>query len=996
MKVVAVFILSIMLLLPSYALAQTSQAVVLLDNFGAHQIGERIFVFGHVSNILPDKFLILQIVNPNNDLCQIQQLTPLSSGFFITDSIALSGKLCGVTGQYTIKVYYGDYSSLSSFEILPEKYPTKTTTEYVDSAMLLVSDKIQSLREKNVDTAVVDILSSKLDSIRSNQASEGTLESLKELFVETEVVFFEEEDLFSIEFSSRQAMNSILEYSAQLLADNKITSEIDEKVKEEVYSSMFYSQIGHSQNAIDSMNEAAILLANSDPIKAPYKRALTFSELEDLVLNLMTKNTSLMSRGVQEELAFIFARGTAPLYVGELENIVDILTKARFLDNILKNQDPLYRLIKSDWEGLRSSIEQASTVEEFLERKEKIDHIHEAATLLRSLDKVERFITSDTENNSKLANILQPRWEDLKSQLELAISVDDIIESQNEITDMKNVIDISSRISKIMEFSQLNNFNLDVIDTWENLLNKVEGAQSVDEILEIVSEFDKTILDMQQNRNPLTTMEFEYKKLKSMAELQADYKNLFEINNALKIIASAQKLEKENYSGPRFDRIEVLLTWASSKLPEIKAELSSNTEESYKMRASDILQRAKSIENLVDMGITKNRFLPGYSDFAASIKEEINEARELVMKKDLDAADRAISQLFIDWQQVTRAYAEDPEGTDVGYSVDELKKIDYREKINRISNMALTFSNADFEPYLLEFFEITDNAIKSVEYGNFVDADSKIAELGSFLEDKLPLHNERIIFDISYDGERDIWTMSGAVNNPTAIREKLYLTIYDMDGNTYSNLKFSDTKSGEFFTQWQAPVELGMYVVMLQYQNLQASQIVSIEKNQVPVYNTGDLQSINIAKEFEELEEFIDVFGGENLASYESEFEPVLEKIRTALSKNDQISVKNDLTILKNLIEKHLPIKSRGAIIEATIDGDKLLVSGAVQKTLSYREELYLTVFDQQGNMVEDKIFYDDASGHYNVLLSKPNKPGLYVAQLEYHDIKVTDIFQVR
>jgi len=996
MKAVTASILSILLLLPTYALAQTSQAVVLLDSFGTHEIGERIFVFGHVSNILTDKFLILQIVNPNNDLCQIQQITPLSNGFFITDAITLSGKLCGVTGQYTIKVYYGDYSSLSSFEVSPKKYSAKTITEYVDSAIVLVSDKIQSLKEKNVDRSVVDILSSKLDSIMSSQASEETLESLKELFVDAETAFFEESDLFNIELVSRQAMDSILGYSAQLLADNKITSEIDEKVKGEVYASMFYAQIDHSQNAIESVNEAAILLANSDPIKVPTKRALTFSELEDLVLNLMTKNTSLMSRGVQEELAFIFARGTAPLYVSELENIVDVLTKARFLDNILKNEDPLYRLINSDWENLRSSMEQAATVAEFLEKKEKIDHIHEAATLLRSLDKVERFITTDTENNSKLANILQPRWEDLKSQLELATSVDDIIESQNEITDMKNVIDISSRISKIMEFSQLNNFNLDVIDTWEDLLKRVEDAQSMDEILEIVSEFDKTILDMQENRNPLTTMEFEYKKLRAMAELQADYKNLFEINNALKVIASAQSLEKENYSGPRFDRIEVLLAWASSKLPEIKTELSSNTEESYKMRASDILQRAKSIENLVDMGITKNRFLPGYSDFASSIKEDISEARDLVMKKDLDAADRAVSQLFIDWQQVTKAYAENPDGTDVGYSVDELKKIDYREKINRLSNMALTFSSSDFEPYLMEFLEMTDEATKSVEYGNFVDADSQIAKLQSFLRDNLPLRSERIIFDISYDGEKDIWTMSGAVNNPTAIRERLYLTVYDMDGNAHSELKFSDTKSGEFFTQWQAPVEPGMYVVVIQYQNTQASQIVSVEENQVPVYKAADLQNISIAKEFEELEEFINVFGSENVAIHESEFEPVLEKIRTALSKNDQTSIKNDLTILKNLIEKYLPIKSKSAIIEATADGDMLLVSGAVQKTLSYREELYLTVFDQQGNVVEDKIFYDDASGHYNALLSKPSKPGLYVAQLEYQDIKVTDIFQIR
>ena len=294
---------------------------------------------------------------------------------------------------------------------------------------------------------------------------------------------------------------------------------------------------------------------------------------------------------------------------------------------------------------------------------------------------------------------------------------------------------------------------------------------------------------------------------------------------------------------------------------------------------------------------------------------------------------------------------------------------------------------------MMKYFEMEEDAIKSVEYGNFVDVDSKIAQLQMFLINNLPLRNERIIFNISYDIERDIWTMKGAVDSQSPVRENLYLTVYDNAGNTHSNLKFSDTKSGEFFTQWQSPTEPGMYVVLLQYQNSQATQIINIQEKSQTVYNKVDY---TIAKEFEDLEEFINRFGDQSVPQYQTEFVPVLEKIRTALSKNDQTSVKNDLPYLKNLIEKHLPIKSRSAIIEATIDGDKLLIAGAVQKTLSFREELYLTIFDQKGNVVVDEIFYDDVSGRYNALLSKPTNPGLYVAQLEYHEIKVTDIFQVR
>ena len=44
------------------------------------------------------------------------------------------------------------------------------------------------------------------------------------------------------------------------------------------------------------------------------------------------------------------------------------------------------------------------------------------------------------------------------------------------------------------------------------------------------------------------------------------------------------------------------------------------------------------------------------------------------------------------------------------------------------------------------------------------------------------------------------------------------------------NLRFFNTKHGEFYTQWEAPVEPGLYVIMLQYQDSKASQIVSVEE----------------------------------------------------------------------------------------------------------------------------------------------------------------------
>ena len=113
-RLLAVLGFFVILLMPSYANAQISDRITLLDNFGVYDKGEQLFIFGSLANVFPDSYLILQIVNPNGDLCQIQQLTPLSNGLFVTDGIPLKGKLCGISGEYEIKLFYGDYTTQST------------------------------------------------------------------------------------------------------------------------------------------------------------------------------------------------------------------------------------------------------------------------------------------------------------------------------------------------------------------------------------------------------------------------------------------------------------------------------------------------------------------------------------------------------------------------------------------------------------------------------------------------------------------------------------------------------------------------------------------------------------------------------------------------------------------------------------------------------------------------------------------------------------------
>ena len=113
-----------------------------------------------------------------------------------------------------------------------------------------------------------------------------------------------------------------------------------------------------------------------------------------------------------------------------------------------------------------------------------------------------------------------------------------------------------------------------------------------------------------------------------------------------------------------------------------------------------------------------------------------------------------------------------------------------------------------------------DEANELIEIANFVDAESKVTEIGDYLSDYLVLKDPSIMYDISYDAEKDIWIINGATEKSDLIDEKiLYVTVYNMDGTTHSNMEFTDTRQGNFYTQWNAPAEPGLYVVMLQYKD---------------------------------------------------------------------------------------------------------------------------------------------------------------------------------
>lgn len=970
--------------MPVYASAQTPDRISILENFGNYDSGEPLFVYGQIANLLDDAFLIMQIINPEGDLCQIQQLVPLPNGAFITDVIPLKGRICGVSGEYEIKLFYGDYSQSTAFTVSSNSFLKHGEEQMILSAQNLLVSHSQ---------VVVDLFDV---SPPFSESTSNDLSQLESDYVGLWSEFFSDNLIFEIDPMIRPAVSSALNSVQKLLADDEISFEIAKSIDETIFRSIFYYQIGDKTQAINLLTDAFVDVKNVNPEKIANQRTPTFDELEATLLNLMKKSDTVMSKSVKHEVGFIFARGTAPLFSDEIGELIDVLSKSRYLDVVSRKQSDLYRLVQNDWESLKPSLMGKESIEELVASSMRVTELHQAAILLRALDNVDRFISSDSEENSDLANIIQSDWDALERDLALANSVEDILESEAKINQMAQVLEISSRISKSVEISQTAGVDSVFVDDWRLLLERVESANSIDAILEIVSEFDQSMTELREKRNPLSVLEFQYKTMKQKAELQADYENLILIDNALRILDTAKQMESGTPSISRIDRIEVLLSWASDISPKIQSDLDSYNKDAHKVRAGDILQRAKSLEDLVELSLTKNRFFPNYVEFTETFNEKIDNVRDLVIAKDLDQADELTRELSAEWRLVSEAYANDPLGSDVGYSVDEIKRIEFRKKLDNFSNMVSNFNHAGFSQYADEYRAMVASADNLIDLANFVDAESKIIEIGDYLSEHLVLNSAGIRYDISFDAEKNIWVITGATEKSVFDRrENLYVTVYNMDGSKHSSLEFTDTKQGNFFTQWIAPTDPGLYVVMLQYKDSKASQIVHIEEEFEYVYDEVDLNMVDLAREFKELESFAIKFGGQSY-SENPRFGSVINEIEFAFRDKSEKNVNNNLEELKILLERYLPVRSRVAVIEAIYDDDKLIVSGAVQKALAFREDLFVDVYNQRGDLIEEITLKDNSSGLFSEVVTRGFESGLYVAQLQYHDVVVTDFFNVK
>ncbi len=978
--------------MPVYAGAQSPERIVVSRDLGDYERGDYLGIHGQITAQTSGSFIVIQVTNPRGELCNIQQMTPLSSGSFVGKGIALLGPLCGINGDYGVRIFYDEYRASSSFAVLPSTVATQDDEQRFENATSVLDKRIE--QTLSIETSAYE------SRARSITYPSGTVVDLSVVYADLLDASFSDRTLDGLDVNLRRATTGALDAidsleDAMTIGDTTATS-----IRKLVYSAIYYYELGDKRMSAEQMNAAYGAINTADPASGEAEQPVTFASLRNTLLSLIQKSNEVLSSELRNELAFILARGTAPVYADELRAILDILTQARYLEITSNKTDPLYTFVAREWGLISPSLKSTSSIESFVGFEDRVQGVYDAAFVLRDLDKVSRFIESG--ENGGLAELLRPEWNSLQSTLRSANDVDDILAQQDAIEEMRQVTEISSRLEQVITITRANRISNDLTSAWPGLLMRVSDASSLSEIREIVDEFDRSISAMRDARNPIEELKLEYRELLAKAEQRSDRTAIANIENAQRVLELAERISSGAPTQTKLDRIEVLLVWVVQQVDVLTERLASFTPEENKRRSANILERAQTLENLAELGLRTKRFVPGYTDYVDEVLKTVERVRALVIGGELRSADDLVRRATTDWREIDEAYREEPASSDFYGKVD-IQQREYQKHADDLHDTAKRLLVAGTTESR-EFTRLISMVDEFIEHGNFVEAHDAITAAYEYARDNLSIEHRSIIYEIDHRPDIRAWILEGYVDKQSFDnREDITVFVRTADGEIYDQLDFTDTKHGRFHVQFDAPEDPGVYVAELTWRNKTSVNIVYIpypepsnEDRQVLISDSGGVELIAISQDLYDLQEFMQGFGGSQYQAHVGKITPLIAEAEDAVRDRDKSLARAKVVEIRELIERYLPLRSPEGVIRATYATGNLNIAGALYKMIEFPEDIYVDIFDQTGQLEATVRLTDDPDGMFSRDVLRSFEPGTYVATLSYHDLRVSDFFTVR
>ncbi|MGH9923014.1 MAG: hypothetical protein ACRD38_09705, partial [Nitrososphaerales archaeon] len=131
----------------AYPVAYGQSEVVLSLN-DVYVSGESLVIMGLVDSP-SNSPVIVQVWNPNNKQCSVQNVDVNDNSSFKAEPIVLSGDVCGIEGTYTIKAFYGQLEGSTTFEV-------KVSDANEGNGKLQMLLDILNRAQQNVDNKIAD------------------------------------------------------------------------------------------------------------------------------------------------------------------------------------------------------------------------------------------------------------------------------------------------------------------------------------------------------------------------------------------------------------------------------------------------------------------------------------------------------------------------------------------------------------------------------------------------------------------------------------------------------------------------------------------------------------------------------------------------------------------------------------------------------------------------------------------------------------------------
>jgi len=132
----------------AFPVAYAQSGVALSLNKDVYTSGESLVIMGIVDSP-SNSPVIVQVWNPNNKQCSVQNVDVSDDGSFRAEPVVLAGDVCGVDGTYTVKAFYGEFEGSATFEV-------KVSDTNASNGKLQMLLDILNRAQQNVDNKIAD------------------------------------------------------------------------------------------------------------------------------------------------------------------------------------------------------------------------------------------------------------------------------------------------------------------------------------------------------------------------------------------------------------------------------------------------------------------------------------------------------------------------------------------------------------------------------------------------------------------------------------------------------------------------------------------------------------------------------------------------------------------------------------------------------------------------------------------------------------------------